>query len=272
MKCRKSLLAAGIATAMLVATSAGAATLQSSHPTTPNNVTFPNAPTASVLYDQTDNASGDGAPVQNFETAYDAYDGEGADDFVVPAGGWTLTEADLVTSTNGPFTGTTTATVNIYPDAAGAPGASPVCSFPGETATVGAATTTIPLTGGCSLGAGTYWLAVQIDLDFATNGQIFWSDRSTQSNSGGVWRNPGDGFGSGCTNWDTLVNCGVGGNNTTNTFPDYLFQLVGNVGGGAPPIPPSVPVPTVGQWGAGLGVAGLALLGLFGLRRRQAHS
>ncbi|MGA7296318.1 MAG: hypothetical protein WBW92_02245 [Rhodanobacteraceae bacterium] len=264
MNCRKTLLAAGVATAMFAVSSAGAVTLQSSHPTTPHAVSFPNATTASVLYDQTDNASGNGAPAQNFETAYDAYDSEGADDFVVPAGGWTLTEADLVTSTSGPFTGTTTATVNIYPDAAGQPGASPVCSFPGATATVGAATTTIPLTGGCSLGAGTYWLAVQIDLDLATNGQIFWSDRSTQSNSAGVWRNPNDGFGSGCTNWDTLANCGVGG-----SFPDYLFQLVGNVGGG---LPPYTPVPTIGQWGAGLGVAGLALLGLFGLRRRRAHS
>jgi hypothetical protein len=43
---------------------------------------------AAVLYDQTDHASGNGAPAQEFEGAKDAYDCEGADDFVVTAPSW----------------------------------------------------------------------------------------------------------------------------------------------------------------------------------------
>lgn len=262
---RKKLLVGAVA-AVLSVSAAGAATLQKSHPGAPQAISFTQVTTASVLYDQTSNASGDGAPIQNFESSFDAYDAEGADDFVVPAGGWTLTEVDLVTSTSTGFTGATTATVTIYPDAAGMPGSTPACSFPGSSATVGASTTAIPLGGGCSLGQGTYWVAVQIDLDFGTSGQIFWSNRSTQSNSAGVWRNPGDGFGLGCTSWGAQTSCGVGG----GASPDFLFQLVGDVGGGTPPLPAYTPVPTMGQWGAALGVAGLGLLGLFGLRRRRS--
>lgn len=263
---RKTLLASGIA-AVLAATGVGAATLQSSHPGTPQTVSFTQATSAAVLFDQTDNASGDGAPAQKFEPAFDVYDTEGADDFVVPTGGWTLTEVDLVTSTGAGFTGATTASINIYPDASGMPGGTATCSFPSTAATVTATTTTVALPGGCSLGAGTYWVAAQIDLEYGANGQIFWSNRTVQSNSAGLFRNPGDGFGSGCTSWDTQANCGVGG----GTNPDFLFQLVGDVGGGAAPLPAYAPVPTMSQWGAGLGVAGLALLGLFGLRRRHSR-
>ena len=47
-----------------------------------------------VLYDQTNNPGTNGFPSQDFEAANDAYDNQGADDFVIPAGdvSWTIDE------------------------------------------------------------------------------------------------------------------------------------------------------------------------------------
>ena len=83
---RKSALAVGIAAAVFTVATANAAILQSSNPGASAQPIFP-APNGGevVLYDQTDSAGADGFPVQNFEASFDAYDSEGADDFVVPA-------------------------------------------------------------------------------------------------------------------------------------------------------------------------------------------
>ena len=45
----------------------------------------PRAPRV-ILYDQTDNDSGLATSSQNFEAAFDAFDNQAADDFVVPGG------------------------------------------------------------------------------------------------------------------------------------------------------------------------------------------
>jgi hypothetical protein len=266
---RKTLLASGIAAAMFAASSASALPLQSSNAGAAVQPTFtvPNGMT--TLYDQADNASGNGAPVQNFEAGYETYDNEAADDFVVPAGGWTVSTLNMVTTQSTGFTGTETADVTFYTDAGGLPSTTAVCSFAGATATVAAASTTIDLTGGCSLGAGSYWVAVMVNQDFATNGQIFWSNRTVQSNNTGVWRNPGDGFGTGCTNWATTASCDSGGGPVGGGFPDFQFQLIGAVGGGGIPLEPARELPTLSQWSALLAASGLALIGMLGLRRRS---
>ncbi len=264
---RKTSLAAGIAAAAFTVCSASAAPIVSNHVGAAATPAFP-APngTSVVLYDQTDSAGTNGFPAQNFETAYDAYDSEGADDFVVPAGGWTVDTVNLVTSTGTPAA--TTASVSFYPDAGGLPAAAPTCSDAAAAANVTAASTTITLTTPCVLGtAGTYWVAVQVNQNFGTNGQIFWSTRTVQSNSPYAWRNPGDGFASGCTDWAGGAACGVGG----GVDPDALFQIVGVVGGGGGPVQPARELPTLSQWGLMLGAAGLALLGLFGVRRRASR-
>ena len=258
------MLASGIATAIFAVSSVSAAPLQTSHASPAVTPTF-NIPFGStVLYDRVGNASGNGAPAQNFSSSYDTYDSEGADDFVVPAGGWTISSFNMVTTITTPLT--TVAAVNIYPDAAGLPGTAPACSYAAAPANVTASGTTITLPTTCSLAAGTYWFAVSVDVDFTVGGQIFWSNRTDQDNSAAVWRNPLDGFVSGCTNWDTLANCAVGG-----SFPDFQFQIVGAVGGGGvvnPPYAGAQELPTMSQWSALLAAGGLALLGLFGVRRR----
>ncbi|MGB0133427.1 hypothetical protein [Dokdonella sp.] len=264
---RKCVLASGIAAAVFAMSSVSAANLQTSSvsPVAQPNFPAPNGGSV-VLYDQTDNAAGNGVPNQNFESSYDAYDAEGADDFVVPAGGWTIDTVNLVSTIGTPIV--TTAKVNIYTDAGGVPSATTSCSAPAAVANVTATNTTITLGAPCSLAAGTYWLAVQTDVNFGTNGQVFWSNRTTQTGNQSVWVNPGDGFASGCTTFTPVITCGVGG----GTNPDLLFQLIGVVGGGGGgdiPLGPVQELPTLGQWSMLFGAFGLAMLGMFGLRRRS---
>lgn len=188
----------------------------------------PNSPTG-VLYSQTDNASGDGAPAQDFEAQYNIYDSEGADDFVVPANTQWTVDGVVIVGTSG---GTTPSVdVAIYPDSATYPGATAVCSYLDVTTLTGSGTLNITLPTPCVLGPGTYWLAFMSNQTFAGSGQYFWSNRSTTSNSGSVWRNPGGGFGTGCAAWTRQTTCGVGG----GVSPDFLFQISGTAGPVAAP-------------------------------------
>ncbi len=264
---RTSLLAGGIAAAIFTISSAGAATLQTSHAASAAQPSF-NVPNGStILYDQTGNPSANGTTDQNFSSSYDSFDNEAADDFAVPAGGWTLSAVNMLTSTSAAFTGNTTASVNIYPDAAGIPGATATCSYAAAPATVAAASTAITLPTTCALPAGTYWVAVSIALDFAASGQIYWTADTVGALSDAVWRNPGDGFATGCTNWGTLIACNVGG----GVDPGLSFQLLGavGIGGGGIPLEPARELPTLSQWSALLAASGLALIGLLGVRRRS---
>ena len=183
-------------------------------------IAIPRGP--NVLYDQTSNPGGNGFPAQNFEAAFDAYDNMAADDFTIPAGeSWDIDEFYFVgtLSTGGPVS---TADISIYTDAAGAPG-SVILTHAGVVVTYDgtALTATIPTT---NLGAGTYWVALAVNLDFGCCGQFFWSNRTAPTNGDSHWINPLDGFGSGCTTWTPTPICGVGGG-----LSDALFQVRGSV-------------------------------------------
>src|SRR5439155_24828468 len=85
-------------------------------PTTSSSSTGPRASTAAVLYDQYNNTASLDVTSQNFEAAYDAYDDEAADDFVVPAGqSWQISRVDVDGEYNtGPAD---SVNVRIYQDA-----------------------------------------------------------------------------------------------------------------------------------------------------------
>jgi hypothetical protein len=198
---------------------------------------YPNhsRPTGStVLYDQT-GTDVNGAPSQNFESAFDQYDAQGADDFVVTdAAGWTLSAFNFVVSaTSDPSSATYD--IEVLPDNAGFPGSSPVCSYPAAAGvlTSGNTALSVALPTPCVLSQGTYWIEMVVNLDFGVGGQVFWSDYSpggTGANS--KWQNPGGGFGTTCTTWSDLASCvgstsPVGGGQTA-----FMFQVVGAVGGG----------------------------------------
>ena len=173
-----------------------------------------------VLYDQTTNPGGNGFPAQNFEAAFDVYDCMGADDFVVPDGvSWDVQSFYFVStlSTGGPVT---SVDVNIHADDAGSPGAV-LHSFPGIAASHDGTgvNAVIPTT---NLETGTYWVAFSANMDFGCCGQIFWSNRTAPTGGDSHFINPGNGFGSGCTDWTPTPICGVGGG-----LSDALFSVSG---------------------------------------------
>ncbi len=185
-------------------------------------VEFPDTPNV-ILYDQTDNAGTNSINSQNFEVAYDAYDNQGADDFVA-------TETWIVTTVavaGAYFNGTGPApSVNVffYDNAAGLPGTevySALGVVPVDTA--GSFVITLPVA--AVLPAGTYWLSVQANLDFGVGGQWGWTERTVLSNSPSAWRNPNGGFASPCNSWGARAGtCLVG------TEPDFIFRLEGSSG------------------------------------------
>lgn len=203
----------------------GAERPQTSFAGTALTAAAPRVPGA-VLYDQTATLSPNSYTSQDFETANDAFDNQGADDFVIPAA--TTWSISLIYAPGAYFNGTgPTPNVNvwIYNDAAGAPGTA-ACSYPlltpaNYTDVAGVLTITLP--SACTLGTGTYWLSVQSRMDFAVGGQWGWTGSTVQANALAKWRNPGNGFGSGCTAWGNLSTCIAG------STPDFGFRLEGAV-------------------------------------------
>jgi hypothetical protein len=246
---RKSTIAIGIAAALstqafVTTTSADAAVKakpqRASGPTnTQPHFKYPNrnAPTGStVLYDQSGTAE-NGAPAQDFSSTYDAYDAQGADDFVVTdAAGWNVSAFNFqVTFSAGgiptPPPAGIVYNVTVFADGGGLPGAAE-CTYTGVPGVLDGTFTSlsVALTPICSLTQGTHWVSLEASFDFPP--QSFWSNQSgTTLGNEGAWQNPGDGFGTGCTAWTSISSCGgsspVGGGN-----PNYLFQVVGAVGGG----------------------------------------
>jgi len=199
---------------------------------TPTPTPTPGTPTptpgASFVYDQTDNSSGTGILSQNFEAVNDAYDSQAADDFLVPVsdGSWTIQNIQIpgqYWAGTGPL-----ASVNVwfYQNSGSLPGTqvfSQLNLVPTSDASGGLV---LDLPSPPTLPPGTYWLSVQANMDFDTGGEWGPTTRLVQSYSPWAWRNPGDGFGTGCTAWTTNGSCGF-------TYgPDLLFRLSGTKGGG----------------------------------------
>jgi hypothetical protein len=85
-------------------------------------------------------------------------------------------------------------------------------------------TFSITLTMPCILSSGTHWVSVQANLNFFPDGQWSWFARAPQANNGAVFRNPGNGFATGCTSFGRRTTCVGGG------CPDQAFLLGGLVG------------------------------------------
>jgi hypothetical protein len=190
-----------------------------------------NADSDPVLYDQlTGITPPNSLTNQDFEASFNAYDSEGADDFVVDGQGWYITGMDLCgvySASNG--TGPVNA-VNVlfYDDNAGEPAAAPRCDYTGTVQTTGG--TAGPLGSPapmeidwdgtpCALEPGTYWAVISISQTFGSAGQYF---TSTGPGGNGLWRNPGNGFGTGCTDWATPASCGIGTGESA-----WMFALEG---------------------------------------------
>lgn len=178
-----------------------------------------------VLWDQRDLVSGDGIPDQDFEVELDEFDAEAADDFLVDwPDGWRV---EVVRTIGDQSLERTADSVDlaIHADVGGRPAAGAIEGCRAD-ALVPAGeddgSLELRLPGVCELPPGRYWLSLQVNQPFDPKGQHFWSSRSATRGNPALWRNPADGFDTGCRDWDTLAACGVGG-----SFPDLLFALEG---------------------------------------------
>jgi hypothetical protein len=194
----------------------GAATLARVHPDANKN-----------LYNQNNNDAGVGIVSQNFETAFDAYDNQGADNFKLKAKS-TIKQV-IVTGvyfncTTPPCGPADSVTVTVYKNTAGAPGAV-VKKFANRPYTDPSTTGSfiVNLGTGKTLAKGTYWVSVQANMDFGSNGNEWaWETRTVQSGAPAMWKNPGDGFGTGCTTYTVVTTCIPSGEG-----PDFMFQVKG---------------------------------------------
>jgi subtilisin-like proprotein convertase family protein len=182
---------------------------------------------SSILYDQSATPTG-GSSSQNFETAFDAFDCQAADDFTVPAGQtWTITQVNVGGS---PFSNPgPAASVNVtfYNNAGSLPG-SVIQTFSNVTTFTNYPDFNITLPSSVVLAPGTYWVSIQANMDFSIGGQWFWTNFGA-SNIGNefAWQNPGGGFGI-CTSWGAgSTGCGV-----TLLERNNIFTIVGSTTSG----------------------------------------
>lgn len=224
--CTLAFAAVGLIAATAYGAQAGHARPSISGPVTGVHAALP-APAAPdvILYDQTANAGLNGISSQNFESAYDTFDNQGADDFVVPGGqAWSVDHVDalgIYFNGAGPMA---SANVWFYADAGGLPGAQVYEALAVVPTSDSAGSIALDLPTPAVLPPGTYWVSVQANLDFAVGGQWGWTENTVQTNSESAWQNPLDGFVTGCTTWSARVStCGVGGPD-----PDLSFALSGS--------------------------------------------
>ncbi|MCB2221548.1 MAG: choice-of-anchor D domain-containing protein [Bacteroidetes bacterium] len=160
--------------------------------------TDPLPPTDAVLYSQMTNLA-PGISAQDFEAGYDAYDAQGADDFVVSGGGWNIAAirwAGSYSEGGGPAA---SFNVRFYNDNSGMPG---TLVTNGEFLNISYIESggifQAELPSALSLPDGTYWIDIQGQQDYAAAGQYYWTridDGGTPAGAIFHWQNPGLGFG-----------------------------------------------------------------------------
>jgi hypothetical protein len=254
MKARNFGLVLGVALVLFAGSFASAAFVAKINAT--SNHVFPSG--GNILYSQLDDPSGYGFTDQEFEAVYAAYSGEGADDFnVTDAPGWDLTTINtpgFQTAGGIPFF----TNHFFYADAGGTIGAVlDDCEFPASTAFVHDAGNFATDVSGCNAPTGVNWFSQSIRQDFVPFGQHFWLTRVANAGNPALFRNPGNGFGTGCIDWSPA--------NAVCLAPgkDLQFELVGD-------IRPPNGTPAVGPFGIALMVLGLGAGSAYVMRRRNA--
>ena len=195
----------------------GAAAAPRSNPTGPQATYSQPAPPSAgrTCYTQRDADAFSGIISQNFDPAFDAYDAQAADDFVLtkPCRRPILN----IDGSYGEGAGVADSfNVTIYRATKHGPGKV-------ERHLVGLSYSD-PCGTGCAqivlhrkLAAGHWWLSVQANLSFSQTGtQWQWWTNLTVRHTAARWKNPGDGFGTGCTTYTDLITCvgddvGMGG-------------------------------------------------------------
>jgi len=158
-----------------------------------------------LLYDQTAGGNINGYASQDFEASFATYDCQAAEDFVVPAPGWTIDQVVVSGQyTIGPADGFN---VYFYSDSGGMPGAQLYYGASQPFTFNGADLFTITITSPPVLTPGTYWVSVQCRMDYNVGGQWYWNQIDGTAGIDAQWQNPGGGFGSTCLSWGSIQTC-----------------------------------------------------------------
>jgi hypothetical protein len=190
------------------------------------------APSSAVLYDQSGVFAGV-APAQDYQSAYDEFDSEGADDFVVTdAAGWTVSAFNFQVAFLYPSSPADPLYhINVYEDDNGLPGAT-ACGYTSLAGALDASRTSlsVSLPTPCVLPTGRYWVGMSADLVYPP--KMYWTTGLNGAiDNIGAWREPGDGNQTGCTTWAPMSACTVPGGPTVGEGSlNLLFQVIGSVG------------------------------------------
>jgi hypothetical protein len=175
---------------------------------------------ADACYAQRDNDNGIGIVSQNFEPDFDAYDSRGADDFSLDSA-CSILEVD----TDGEyFNGSGPADSfhvtfyrnNLHNKPGRRVSNQNLLSYTDE----GLGSPEITLDREVTLAAGVYWVAVKANMDFSTGGEWGWNTNNTQRGGPGQWKNGGNGFNTGCTTYQPVLECIASGEG-----PDFSYSL-----------------------------------------------
>ena len=179
-----------------------------------------------VLYDQYNNASATATLSATF-TDFPTFSSDLADDFVVPAGQtWNVQSIDadgVYFNGAGPATSWN---VFIYTNSGSLPGHAGLQHVKPASHAGGHDLYGKPGPAAV-LAAGTYWIEIQANMTFGTQGEWGWTDRTVLSNSPAALQNPGGGFG--CLH---DLDAKAGGCIPTAGGPDQVYRLNGTTGGG----------------------------------------
>jgi hypothetical protein len=180
-----------------------------------------------VLLDQIDPFSPESHPSQDFEPAFDEFDSTIADDFTVPTGEtWAIELVQTGGKSRGPAIGNQ-ARVAIYSDGGTQPGDVistvdvPAGGYPRMVMNIPSPPTLAP---------GTYWISVEALLAAGSNenpNQWFWAiNDEGPFGAPAVFKNPGDGFATGCTSYAPRNQCNFP-DTPTHPGADMSFLLRG---------------------------------------------
>ena len=175
----------------------------------------PSGAGAAVLYDQTGTAPAGYIASHDFSSPNDQYDAQGVDDFTLPAAGpWKIQAFDGVGFS---LFAPTTGRVDIYADSGTSPGAV-LFEQDGLTLTGPGSSVSFALSDGPVLGPGSYWVSLQT----SDTTEWDWGYMSVQHGDPARWRNPGNGFATGCMAYQPLASCGISGT-------DFVFRVDGQL-------------------------------------------
>ena len=206
--------------------------------TVPLSLTVTPPKGGSILFNQITGITSGSVPAQRLVPP-GPFDAEAADDFqVTDPEGWTIGQFNF-----GIFVVASEPMVDIRvcPDDNGQPGEPALCSYNGIGTTVHGGNLNqlrVPLPTPCVLGQGRYW----VSLVRSDGSGMRWNAGTPNPfpppfilGAHGHWRNPGNGYETGCTDWSDITTClvkgekepvPIGGSGGT----DFKFQICGAVG------------------------------------------